>query len=59
MVVDPSRGLNETEVFYKVIEPADVVQGQLGDCWFLCAVASLAERPALIERLFKVDKMNE
>ena len=42
-----------------MIEPADVMQGQLGDCWFLCAVSSLAERPALIERLFTVDKAND
>lgn len=59
MKVDPAEGLQDPEVFYKVIEPADVIQGQLGDCWFLCAIASLAERPALIERLFKVDKIND
>ena len=52
LVVDSNRGLNEPEIFYKVIEPSDVIPGQLGDDWFLSGIACLSERPALIERLF-------
>merc|ERR1719229_579038 len=34
------------------IDPEDVQQGRLGDCWFCCSLASMSERPHLIERLF-------
>lgn len=34
------------------IEPADVCQGGLGDCWLLSSFASLAEFPGAIQRNF-------
>lgn len=45
--------MGETCVLYgDSIQPCDVNQGQLGDCWLLCSLASLAEFPHLVENLF-------
>lgn len=39
-----------------------VVQGVLGDCWFLSALAAIANRPKLLQHLFanspKKDQIN-
>eukprot|EP00755_Sulcionema_specki_P037780 Sspe_Gene.109622::Locus_89779_Transcript_2_2_Confidence_0.500_Length_1818::g.109622::m.109622 len=34
------------------IQPNDIDQGKLGDCWLLCAVGAIAEIPDLVRRLF-------
>ena len=59
MIPDHNNGLYDPQVFDKTVDPSDILQGQLGDCWFLCAVACLAEMPSLIERLILTKEVNE
>eukprot|EP00966_Prymnesium_polylepis_P297526 6874112-Prymnesium_polylepis.1 len=35
-------------VFHDGLAPADVQQGSLGNCWFMCSVAALVEFPPLV-----------
>ena len=58
MKVDYNQGLLEPNVFYQTLEPNDIRMGALGDSWFMCALATLAERPALVEWLFITKEVN-
>jgi len=53
----PSQFAKNGEV-YKLfegeIEPSDIKQGALGDCWFMCALSSIAEFQELVKALFVV-----
>ena len=59
MITDYRLDLHQPAVFYNSVEPVDIKPGVLGDDWFLSALAILAERPALIERLFLTRHVNE
>jgi len=40
------------------IRPDDIAQGQLGDCWLLASLATLAERPHLLQNIFLTRSYN-
>ena len=43
---------SDYQVFYDKIEKEDIIQGNLGNCYFLSAISSLCKYPKLIEKLF-------
>lgn len=43
---------DDFDVFYQDIEPNDIRQGQLGDCYLLSSLSSLAERPFVVKKIF-------
>ena len=53
-------GSKNYQVFYEGINKEDIIQGGLGDCYFLSAVAALCKYPQLVEKLFLIKtKSNE
>ena len=38
------------------VDPSDIHQGQIGDCWLLSGIASIAEYDGAVERLFRKTK---
>jgi len=43
---------NNYRVYENTIDPNEIVQGSLGDCYFLSAVAAISEYPDRIKRIF-------
>ena len=46
-------------VFQNEVSPDDIVQGLLGDCYFLSVLSVLSEKPQRIRNLFLSDKQNK
>jgi hypothetical protein len=40
------------------IQPADICQGQVGDCWLMSAIACLAQVPGAIQRNFVIREVS-
>lgn len=45
-------------IFKDRVQPSDIAQGYLGDCYFLAGLAALAERPDRIFSLFLLKETN-
>jgi hypothetical protein len=47
-----SKVFPDETLFGASITPNDVIQGAVGNCWFMSSAAALAEKPGRIEALF-------
>lgn len=51
--------MKDPQLFHGKIEPSDIKQGYLGDCYFLAGLAAIAERPDRIFNLFLTQDLNQ
>lgn len=50
--------LNNNYQVFQDIGPNDVLQGMVGDCYLMCALSAIAERPGLVKRLIDTKEVN-
>uniref|UniRef100_A0A0G4F5P8 Calpain catalytic domain-containing protein n=1 Tax=Chromera velia CCMP2878 TaxID=1169474 RepID=A0A0G4F5P8_9ALVE len=51
------KGIPYTQLF-EGVDPGDLIQGDLGNCWLIASMAAVAEFPWAIKRLFKTNQFN-
>lgn len=52
-------GPHEEPQLWDGVEPSDIMQGALGDCWLLCALSAVAEFPGFVENtLFETKEVS-
>ena len=54
-----SEIFNPVYIFEDGVEPNDINQGQLGNCYFLAALSSLAEFPQRVKAMFVTEQVNK
>ena len=58
----PAEQIFQTDNFQVInqsISPENIIQGDLGNCYFLTAIASLCKHPKLIEKLFVIKEKSK
>ncbi len=50
---------NGYSLFDDKIEPADIKQGSVGDCWLMSGLAALSTNPGVIQSIFKSKSVNK
>lgn len=51
--------MDKVHIIQNGIEPEDIFQGSLGDCYFLSSISALAEHPSRIKRLLLTSKASD
>lgn len=46
------------DCYFPTVQPADILQGGLGDCWLMAGMASVAMYPHLIRQIFQQREYN-
>ena len=52
LTAEEKKAKVHVKLFEKGIEPKDVAQGQVGNCWLIAALACVAEHPGLVRKTF-------
>ena len=51
--------MDEHTLFGEQLTPDDILQGQIGNCWWMAALSALAEYPGRVENLFLNRQLSE